>query len=209
MEALGTIGTFLAKNAGKIVPGALAGGGFLSNLLESRRVHSRQQFIEDLIKDPRKFNAYVKSFEQPLNEGLVQSVGNQTQAYLGERGLSQSPTITQDVLAQALGPYINQNKQNAVSEAENNLGILGGIPSAQPTDISGALQLLFGGKPSGASSSGPTVFPSEVPNIPGVTDIGITSSLPDIFAGTGGIPDLSPDVFTTTDFTNLLGAPTG
>jgi hypothetical protein len=135
MQALGAL-------LPKIIPAALSGAGFIGNWLNNRKVNQRQDFLTKLGEDPNKMNAYVSQFQKPLQAGLTQNVGNATQAYLGERGLSESPTVSADVFAQALAPYQQQQQQTGIAEALASLGL---IPKTgnPPSDVSGPLAMLM------------------------------------------------------------------
>lgn len=157
MQALTSIGSFLSTNASKLIPAGLAGGSFLSNWLNNRKMNERQNFLESLSKDPNKMNAYVSKFSKPLDRGLTTNVENQVQAVLGEKGLSSSPTITADVLAQALGPYQQQEQQMGINEAISSLGMMP-TTTPPPSDPSMALMMLMQNmkKSGGGSGSTPT-----------------------------------------------------
>ena len=115
------------------------------NLYNQYRNQQYQSKLRDIASNPAKMNAYASQFIRPLNAGLTKSVGNQAQAYLGERGLSDSPQISEDVLAQAIAPYIQQNQQLGFNEALNALGLGGGAinPAVQQQQGQGALAQLF------------------------------------------------------------------
>ena len=138
MDALSSIGS----TVGKILPGALTAGGFINNLLTQRTVNARQNFVENLIKNPVAMQKYIAGFTQPLSKGLTQNVGNEVQGYLGERGLSYSPAISGDVMAQALAPYQQQEQQMGVSAALQSLGMTPGAPGPM-SNVSGPLALLL------------------------------------------------------------------
>ena len=135
MDAISSIGQVV----GKLLPAALTGGGFINNLLTQRKTNERQNFVENAVKN---FPQYSQKFIQPLSKGLTSNVGNQVQGYLGERGLSMSPTITADVESQALAPFVQQNQQTGIQAALGSLGIMPGAPG-QMTDTSGPLALLL------------------------------------------------------------------
>jgi hypothetical protein len=77
-------------------------------------------------------------FVAPLDKRLTQAVGNEVQAYTGERGLSGSPMQVASVEAQALAPYEQQNLATGMQTAAQGLGAAGGM-LGDPTDISGSL----------------------------------------------------------------------
>lgn len=142
-----------------IIPAALSGAGFVGNWLNNRKVNQRQDFLSGLGENPSKMNAYVSQFQKPLAAGLTQSVGNATQAYLGERGESESPTISADVFAQALAPYQQQQQSMGINEALASLGL---IPKTgnSASDVSGPLAMLMknlGQKPTAPTGAVPSV----------------------------------------------------
>lgn len=142
MEAMGTIG--------KIMPLITGGTGVLSNIIRGNRVNqaqkaalSQQQQLQQLINNPALLAQKVQAMTQPLNQGLVQGVENQAQGGLAERGLGTSPQIANEVFAQALGPYQQQNQSEALRAVLQTMGmdqtaidtIIGA--EGQPTDTSG------------------------------------------------------------------------
>lgn len=96
--------------------------------------YQNQQYQDQLRSDaqnPQKVNALAAQYTQPLTAGLQTGVANNTQAYLAQRGLSDSPQISEQVQAQAIAPYIQQNQQNGYQNAIQALGLGGGaIPPA-------------------------------------------------------------------------------
>lgn len=122
-----TLGTQAEANPLKA---ALTGIGGLQTILAERKRNAILNQYLDLTNNPEKSAALVRSMTQPLNQNLVQDVGNQTQAYLAERGLSESPQISQAVLSQALAPYEQQNQQTALDEYYRNLAL--GLSAANP-----------------------------------------------------------------------------
>lgn len=143
-DALSQIGTFLSSGAGKgVETGAVAGTGLLQNFMANREASKKQKFVEDLITNPAKFNAYVSGFEKPLTAGLTADVARQTDAYGAERGLSSSPAIMKDVYAQALAPLLAQQQQSGQNAALQSLGIYENSPTSKPVDISSILKMLM------------------------------------------------------------------
>lgn len=143
MQALSNVGSFLKTNANTVIPGAATGAGFLSNWLAARRQRQRDQFVQNLVQNPAAMQKYVAGFQKPLAAGLSQGVGNQVQAFLGERGLSGTPGISADVLTQAEAPYIQQSQQQAINEALSSLGMM--PKEGPPANLSGTLALLMKG----------------------------------------------------------------
>ena len=85
---------------------------------------------------------------------MTKAVANQSQAYLAERGLSDSPEISQQVESQAIAPYVQQNQQAGYQDALTALGLGGGaIPPAlqQQNSLSALAKAFsqFGGSGSG------------------------------------------------------------
>lgn len=138
-----------------------AGVSALSNFLGNRKKNQYldeqmkyQKYLRSLAQDPAKMSQYVQGFEKPLNAGLVKSVENQAQAYGAERGLSTSPQLMTEILAQALGPLQQNEQQMAINTAMQSLGLPSGTPdfagtAQSPLDITSLLKNLF--KPASAT----------------------------------------------------------
>lgn len=151
--ALPTIGKAGAAGSGIM--------GVISNIIRGNRVNdaqkqaiARQKELSGLISNPALLAQKVQSMEQPLNQGLVQGVENQAQGGLAERGLGTSPQIANEVFAQALGPYEQQNRSEALRSIlqmygmdESMLNSIIGM-EGQPTDTSGFWNQLQGKGPS-------------------------------------------------------------
>lgn len=102
------------------------------NLYNQFQQQQYQNKLRSLATNPAKMAQFAAGYTQPLNAGLTKAVGNEAQAYLGERGLSDSPQISEQVLSQAIAPYIQQNQQLGYQNALAALGLGGGaIPPAQ------------------------------------------------------------------------------
>src|SRR5216684_3083470 len=99
----------------KLLP-VLTGGAQVasagSNIYENYKQQEYQNKLRSLSQDPAALNKYAQGFVQPLNAGLEKGVANQAQAYAAERGLGSSPGPSQDILEQAIAPYIQQNQQS-------------------------------------------------------------------------------------------------
>ena len=181
-EVLSTIGTFLGSGAGKgLLTAGTAGGGLIQNILANREAQKKQSFVENLITDPKKWNAFVASKEQPLQAGLTADVARSTDAYGAERGLGSSPAVMKDVYAQALAPYVQNEQQMAQNAALQSLGIYEGSPTTKPVDVSQILKAFmsmppnrpaFGNLPPTVIGGGQVpVSSAPVPNqIPPVSD---------------------------------------
>lgn len=205
MQALSSIGSFMGGKGGQ---GILSGAGALENFLAARKKQqylnsqlAYQKMVQGIISDPAKLMARAKALQSPLDQGLVQGVGNQVQAYSAERGLATSPQIQQAVLAQALGPYIQQNQKDALGEAVSSLGvpIAGSTPPQfdNPLDLSAMLRELL--KPSSTTVplqpvGGSTIPPQDtspgvaVPplEVPGGEQPELPNLYPEIPGGGGG-----------------------
>jgi hypothetical protein len=83
---------------------------------------------------PQQAASQINSMTQPLNQQLIDSVTNPTQAYLAERGLAQAPGIQAQAIAQGLAPYEQQNQQLASQswQALNQLPFYAPQPGAPP-----------------------------------------------------------------------------
>ena len=115
------------------------------NLYNQYQNQKYQNQLRELSSDPAKMNAYAEQFTQPLTAGLQTSVANQAQADLASRGLTDSPQISQEVYAQALAPYVQQNQQNGYNNAIQALGLAGGAisPSTSSANTLSALTKAF------------------------------------------------------------------
>lgn len=130
MDALTQLGTLFSSGAGKGIATAAelgtAGAGAVGNILNNKERSDDLSALkkqEALMQDPTKIAAMVKAQTQPLNQGLVQAVGNQVSGTLAEQGLSQAPGIQGTVLAQALAPAELQNQQNALQLVMKQMGL--------------------------------------------------------------------------------------
>lgn len=174
---------------GKVGAGASGVMGIISNLIRGQKLAeaqkaaaARQKELAGLIADPALLAQKVSAMEQPLNKGLVQGVENQAQAGLMERGLGTSPQIANQVFAQALGPYEQENRMAALRSVLQLYGIDDSMintmigAEGQPIDTSG-LWAQLQGKP-----SVPTIPPA-TPNYPPSPDMagGIST-----YGGEGG-----------------------
>jgi len=130
-------GTLSATTASALAPllqtaTSVAGlGSTAYNLYNQYQNQQYQDLLRSYAQNPAKLNAYAQQFTQPLNAGLTAAVNNQTQAQLAQSGLSESPQIAQQVEAQAIAPYIQQNQQAGYADALRALQLGGGaIPPA-------------------------------------------------------------------------------
>lgn len=130
----------------KSIMPALTGGAQVasagSNIYEGYKQQQYQDKLRSFAQDPAKLNQYAQGFVQPLNAGLEKGVANEAQAYAAERGLGQSPGPSQEILAQAIAPYVQQNSQAGYQNALQALNLGGG---AQPRNTQQGLTQLFAG----------------------------------------------------------------
>lgn len=139
-ELMGTLGTFISSNSGALKGLATAAGtganlySGISNAKNTSDYNSTQSYIQSLVKDPTKMAAAAAKFQQPLSAGLTDSVTNQVQAQLAERGLGGSPGAMTSAITQSLAPYIQQNQSAAMQSLMNSLGLGSSTkPAALPT----------------------------------------------------------------------------
>lgn len=137
MEALTSLMPILSGGA------QVASAG--SNIYEGYKQQQYQDKLRSLAQDPAKMNAYAQGFVQPLNAGLEKGVANEAQAYAAERGLGQSPGPSQEILAQAIAPYVQANQASGYQQAIQALGLGGG--ANPPNTQTGLTQLFAGLKP--------------------------------------------------------------
>lgn len=197
----------------KIARPVMGGLGVVSNIIRQKRLDEvqkaalqKQKDLSNLINNPALLAQKVQAMEQPLNQGLVQGVENQAQAGLAERGLGTSPQIANEVFAQALGPYEQQNRTEALKAVLQMYGMdesmINTIIGAEgkPTDTTGFWQQLQG-KP-----NIPTL-PSATPNYPPSPDQGgMTFPSSGSSGGEGSIFGLPGDVpFEGTQFPGSEG----
>jgi len=177
----GNIGSWLGSGSGGSAPGwqqALTGGMFgageVGNIIEEQKRASYQNFVMNLLKNPQQLAAMAQKIAQPLSAGLTQSVGNQVQGNLAERGLAQSPGIFGSTLAQSLAPYQQANYNAALQTVMSSLGLPAGT-FQQPQNLSGLLQQFLqstrpqSGLPVLSTSNAPFIEGGSIPqfNPPG------------------------------------------
>lgn len=150
-DTLSSIGDFVGGKGGA---GLFSGVGVLSNIMnmvQQQKLRSQQmgylKNIQGLISDPSKLTAMLSKLERPLSAGLEKGVGNSVQGYLAERGLSTSPTIQAETMAQTLAPFQQNEQQIALDAVFKLLGLPAGagsmLPGSMPNvDISGLLKML-------------------------------------------------------------------
>lgn len=117
-------------NWGNIANLGLGALGTIGNISANKKRNAlineylaRQRYLQSLT--PEQHLAGIRSFQNPLSGGLTKGVGNVVQGAMAERGLSQSPSIYSEVLAQALAPYFMQNQESAKDAYFRSLGVGG------------------------------------------------------------------------------------
>jgi hypothetical protein len=161
------------------------------NLYNQYKNQQYQNLLRSYAQDPAKMNAYAAQFTQPLNAGLTTGVANQAQAYLAQRGLSDSPQISEQVESQAIAPYIQQNQQAGYNDALQALNLGGGAinPALQQQNSLSALAKAFSqmGGAGGGSGSNPNQL-QLLQNYLNLMQPGTPSVIPDPYAGIGSEP---------------------
>lgn len=186
MEALQSLGTFFSGSSGqgltKLAELGATGAGLFGNISAERQRSQELGYLkkqQDAIGDPTKLAQQVAAATQPLNKGLVESVGNQVSGTLAEQGLSQAPGIQATVLSQSLAPFEQQNQATALQLVMQRLGLpieyakalLAGNPGQ--TNLAPLLALLSkGGMPTtpGSTPGGSGFTPANASwtaNLPG------------------------------------------
>jgi len=115
------------------------------NLYNQYQQQQYQNKLRSLSTDPAAVGKLAQGYTQPLNAGLQKGVANEAQAYLASRGLSDSPQISEQVEAQAIAPYIQQNQQQGYRNALQALQLGGGAipPQLQQQNGLAALTKAF------------------------------------------------------------------
>lgn len=138
-DALGSIGSFFggSGSAGSGLVDLLglgtAGSGVIGNILNEKQRSDQINQLKKL-ENPTTLAKDVSAATQPLNSGLVQSVGNTVSGNLAEQGLSQAPGIQATELSQALAPFEQQNQQTALNLVLARLGIPQSILASLPNN---------------------------------------------------------------------------
>ena len=138
----------IATSLAPVLTDATAAAGVGSTAYNLYNQYQNQQYqnqLRSFAQDPAKMNAYAAQFTAPLNAGLTTGVANQAQSDLASRGLSDSPQIAQQVYAQAIAPYIQQNQQAGYQDALQALNVGGGAinPATQQQNSMAALAKAF------------------------------------------------------------------
>lgn len=160
MDGLGQAFQSFFSNPGdvKLLQTGVAGAGEAGNLIEEKKRMDYQNFVMNLLKNPQQLAAMAAKIQQPLNNGLVQSVNNQVQGNLASRGLSQAPGIFAASEGQALAPFVQQNQQTALQAVLQSLGLPAGS-FGQPQNLAPIFGQLFQN----------IKTPAQTPQTPGLT----------------------------------------
>lgn len=131
-----------------------AGSGIVGNIMNEKQRSDQINQLKSL-ENPTTLAKDVVAATQPLNSGLVQSVGSQVNANLASQGLSQAPGIQATELSQALAPFEQQNQQTAMQLVLQRLGIPESIIASLPgnSNIAPILAMLMRQNNSGASGN--------------------------------------------------------
>lgn len=166
-EVLGNIGGFF-KSAAPAIEGATAGAGLLGNIMNSITRGKQVGKLEDAEKKfasmkPEELAGLVSRAEKPLDQDLLQSVGNLVQADVAGRGLAESPGVFAATESQALAPYKIEQQKMALELVMKQLGLpieyaKAVIDAVGPNaDISKVLAMLM--NQNQGSSSGGLTYP--------------------------------------------------
>jgi hypothetical protein len=138
-EMLGSLGSFFG-GSGSAGGGLLdllgigtAGAGTIGNILNQKERSDQISKLNSL-DNPTKLAQEVAQTTAPLNQGLVQSVGNTVSGNIAEQGLAQAPGIQATELSQALAPFEQQNQNTALSIVLQQLGIPQSIIASLPNN---------------------------------------------------------------------------
>src|ERR1035438_4054125 len=141
------------ENLPAIISGASFGGGTIGNIIEQMKKSAYQNKIMGLLNNPAALAQMAAKLQKPLDAGLTQSVTNQVQGNMAERGLSQAPGIFAASESQALAPFVQQNQQTAMNAVMQLLGMPAGS-FGQPSNNSGSLQMFLKSLNHGGSGGG-------------------------------------------------------
>lgn len=186
MDAISSIGSMVSGGVNtlgsttmpiwqKLLGLGTAGAGGIGNILAGNKRNqvlnqqlTNQQQLMNLVNNPTQLATNAAALQRPLSAGLTSSVGNAVQGYLAERGLSQSPGIASETLAQGLAPYQLQEQQMAMQSYLQSLGLPAQasarfLPYPQSTDLSKLFQSLLNPN---AGSGGNLPFGTVTPGSP-------------------------------------------
>jgi hypothetical protein len=156
-----------------------AGAGITGNIINSitrgqqtGQLQSAEKKLTNL--PPGGLGSMVASETQPLNQSLLNLVGNQVQADVAGRGLAESPGTFAATESEVLAPYQQQNQNTALQLVLQKLGlpiqyanaVINSVgPNADVGRILQALIQMNGTTPPGGGIPDTSGTPSPVPGI--------------------------------------------
>jgi hypothetical protein len=173
-----------------------AGAGITGNIMNSiQRGQVASQAQKNANLTPNQLATQVSAAEQPLDRSLVNTVNNQVQGDMAQRGLAEAPGIFAATEAGALAPYEQQNQQTALQLILQKLGLPNQTLAALSagggggTNTSALLQMLM------------KLYPQSKQQLPGVLPAGTDNTaaiLQQIQQASGGT---DPSLTTPNNFT--------
>jgi hypothetical protein len=156
MSTIGSLVTNYAKPLSALATTAGAGANLYTGIQNANNAsgyNSTQSYIQNLVKNPQAMQKAAAGYTQPLTAGLTDSVTNQVQAQLAERGLGGSPSALTAALTQGLAPYVQQNQQTGLNTLMQSLGTASAArPTTLPSVNLAQLMALFKGGGAGGTS---------------------------------------------------------
>ena len=104
----------------KVMPLVSTASGLYGSYENAQQMNKARGIVDD----PRKFQQFAAGYTRPLAAGVMQGVTNAAQGQAAERGLAESPAQEQQIVAQAIAPYIQQNQQQGQQDALAALGLM-------------------------------------------------------------------------------------
>jgi hypothetical protein len=156
ISTIGSLASTYAKPLTSLATAAGAGANLYTGIQNANNAsgyNSTQSYIQNLVKNPQAMQKAAAAYTQPLTAGLTDSVTNQVQAQLAERGQGGSPSALTAALTQGLAPYIQQNQQTGLNTLMQSLGTASAArPQTLPSVNLSQLMALFKG---GGSTGNP------------------------------------------------------
>ena len=156
--------TGAAPNWTKLLTGGMLGAGELGNILQGQKQSAMQDYMAKLAKNPQLLSQMILKAQQPISAAETQSINNQVQGDMAQRGLSQAPGIFAGTEAQALAPLQQANYNTAQQQVMQQLGLYGASSQGQPTNLSPAMQAFmrsFGGNTGTGGQTNQVVRPAD------------------------------------------------
>ncbi len=168
----------LAGSIGKIFGIGTAGAGIIGNIMNSITRGREVGKLQDAEKKfanltPEQLSGLVSRAEKPLDQDLLQSVGNLVQADVAGRGLAESPGVFAATETQSLAPYKIEQQKIALQLVMKQLGLPieyaeSIINATGPNaDISRILAMLMNQNPSSGGNLVPDTGSSDIGSILG------------------------------------------